>query len=781
MPESSVFSIEKWKAKTQEMIKDRFQNVSPEAKKSIYAALTTCALVPVIKAIPALSVTTIPTLLFGSLSNIGVNVASSALYDWLKSKRKKEQPDEQIELPDEEEIEQLLISSGNEKIKYELDSILQKLDVINTVRDSLHPEDQQHFLDNLQKEITEYGNLPESAAQLWQLRIFGNQNTVNYITHQYFKEQSNLDDATQAKQLQKQIDEYLSWLYADTETIELRGIKREGQQVVQLPLDEIYVPLQIKSFTETDKNSNIQSDKVLTQGRLLSITGGPGSGKTTILLYIAKILSQAIKERKPEIAQKFLSIDDQLPLPILISLSSFSSYLRDLKPADDPHKRSLAAYISHVLIENVVAFNLPSDFFLKILQTGKSILLLLDGLDEVPDESGRSVVREAIEKLVNGRENLRIIVTCRTVAYKGQTALGKGFREIRVLPLEEPHVENLISKAYQHLFKKDKNEQDKKRNELILGVRKLEEERKGRLGENADRLVNSPLLVRMLIIVHFSQRRIPDQRAEFYMRATDTMLLPEHAMSVDVANSIAAQVGGSKEKHLDLVQDLAFAMHQRGKQQGREIEENDLKNILKKEGYDDDIISSFIALTRLRGTVMEERQKSYRFLHLAFQEYLAARYLVEVVRSENQICHFFEQGPILDDWWREPALLTIGYLALNSPKVAQRLVQRFAGCDADAKTRNEKLEPGIQLAMAELAASALIEWGEQMPVHRNEIGRRIITLFEDINIANKTNSVFRARTGGVLARLGDPRDFILDVDAMQFCLVPGGPFMMGSD
>ena len=75
-------------------------------------------------------------------------------------------------------------------------------------------------------------------------------------------------------------------------------------------------------------------------------------------------------------------------------------------------------------------------------------MLLLDGLDEVPDERERIQVREVIERLVDSNAELDIIVTCRIAAYQGRTAIGRDFREFRVKTLEEEHITDLVRQAY---------------------------------------------------------------------------------------------------------------------------------------------------------------------------------------------------------------------------------------------------------------------------------------------------------------------------------------------
>ena len=116
---------------------------------------------------------------------------------------------------------------------------------------------------------------------------------------------------------------------------------------------------------------------------------------------------------------------NELPLPIFVPLASFARYRRNLAGNAPARERMLAYFISHHLISKQADFDLPADFFVQLLKDGRDVLLLLDGLDEVANENERAEVRESVDDLVRGRKDLlRIVVTCRTIAYRsGRTAL----------------------------------------------------------------------------------------------------------------------------------------------------------------------------------------------------------------------------------------------------------------------------------------------------------------------------------------------------------------------
>ncbi|MCP4427909.1 MAG: SUMF1/EgtB/PvdO family nonheme iron enzyme [Chloroflexi bacterium] len=623
--------------------------------------------------------------------------------------------------------------------------------------------------------------------------ISGDNNSVNHIINYYHSKPEN------PELLREQTAAYLSWLLDSAGTIELRGIKREGQQVVQLDLETVYVPLTATTYREDKRRGmmgsgvpqDIDLNDVWGHGKRIIVTGGPGCGKTTVLLHIAWALAAAIYHDNPPLAAEKIGLTGDLPLPIFVPLSAYADHLRKLARVTTPTKpnaHTLASFISRYLIEKQSSFSLPDDFFQRLLQSGQSVMLLLDGLDEVPEEALRVKVRQAIEELTAGREQMRIAVTCRTAAYQGRTALGKGFREIKVKPLDEAHIKNLIRQAYASIYQHDPGLRAKKTQELLSGIERLEGERRRRLGKDAPRLIDSPLLARMLLVVHFSERRLPEQRAELYMKATDAMLLPEYGPDAAVADRIGGLVGGSREAHRDLVQHLAFHMHSQGDKKGREIDEGALRRLLVKEPSYAPHVDDFIALTRLRGTLLEERLGMYRFLHLGFQEFLAARYLAEIVRGEAGaagIAAFLERGasqrsPILDSWWREPALLASGYLSVASPQTAQTLLRRMAGLDEKGAARHKTLSPDVQMGMAEAAAAACMEWQTPPEKLQRDLAARIVALFADDALMGRTKPRLKVEAGIALGYLGDPRPGVCSLEP-KLIPIKAGAFLMGDE
>jgi hypothetical protein len=227
-------------------------------------------------------------------------------------------------------------------------------------------------------------------------------------------------------------------------------------------------------------------------------------------------------------------------------------------------------------------------------------------------------------------------------------------------------------------------------------------------------------------------------------------------------------------------------MHIRGRAAGREIDEqamaDKLRTYLIERGRKpaeaaEALVVDFLNASRARGSLMDERAGYHRFSHLSFQEFLTARYLAEAERDVNQIARFFEeQDRALEPWWREPALLTAGYLSVTTPHTAADFVHRLARLgDTDAP------RTALSLSAAELAATAFLEWGGA-DVTREQLADRLASLLSDANLRGATGNL-RAAAGRALSYLGDPRPGVGLADSypqIVWCEVPAGPFLMGA-
>jgi formylglycine-generating enzyme required for sulfatase activity len=608
---------------------------------------------------------------------------------------------------------------------------------------------------------------------------------------------------------------YLDWLHAATGKVTLRGIikRKDLPGGIELSLDEVYVPLAAEALPEareglkrglgeglgeTSQARRITMRELLAQGSRLALIGAPGCGKTTVLYHIAWTLAEALRTGQTRVAAGRLGLSGELPLPVYVPLSLYADHRRRFADHPDPRQRQLATFINHNLIERQAGLALPDDFFATLLNQGRHVMLLLDGLDEVPSEEERALVSQAVRDLTYGREHAHFIVSSRTRAYQGKAVLGGDFRVVRALPLAPEQVADLIQRAYYAIYpaEVEKDERERRAADLVTSVERLEAERAARMGGGEEtRLVTTPLMVRMLLIVHFNRRRLPEQRAELYMEVVDTLLTSAHNPDERVAQRLA-RLGGDERTRRDMFQVLAFQMHSRGQEAGREIGEREMADWLcaylterrrRPPDVAEELVADFIAASRQRGGLLDERAGRYRFTHLSFQEFLTARYLAEAERDVTRITQFIEdEGRAADAWWREPVLLTVGYLNVTAPDTATDLAHCLAHLD-------DPHPPHTSLAMAaaELAATAFLEWGGAEAT-RDSLARCLADLLTDPELRGASPPL-RAGAGRALAYLGDPRPGVgvIRPDGhgagegvlpdITWCEVPAGPFLLGAN
>ena len=569
----------------------------------------------------------------------------------------------------------------------------------------------------------------------------GDNNHITYIVNRYSPR-----SGVSKEELYAQIEGYLSWVEEEFGKITLYGIEQGGRQVVELPLETVYVPLRAEyaakeqevGFSEKEiakreqaASREISLDEVLSLSSRIIITGGPGSGKTTVLQHIAWTLAHDIRRDSATLCQEKLGLAAPLPLPIYVPLSLYANYRANLEENASGKQRTLAAFIADYLLRNQCSLDLDRDFFANLLRDEKRVLLLLDGLDEVPEEDERILIRQDIEHLVAGKKNLRVLVTSRTAAYQGRAVLGHDFQHVSVLPIDEDQIKKIIEQAYQAIYPDSKSSALKKAKELLDSIRKLEEERRARIGTEAERLVSTPLMTRMFLIVHFNNRRLPDQRADLYQKAVDAMLRPDYALDARVSYDIEHRIGGSLALNREMLELLAFQMHRRGQKQGRDIEEDALREILSADpGYTAKMIDDLIRYTHERGTLLEERGGKYRFIHLSFQEFLVGRYLVEQWGETEKIAAFLEQNAIEDSWWREPILLMLGYLDISKPRKGREMLIRLGGLSEEARQKQSNLSLEKKLTAFELCAKAYLEAQNQAKDLKEKIKERGLFFYQ---------------------------------------------------
>jgi formylglycine-generating enzyme required for sulfatase activity len=591
---------------------------------------------------------------------------------------------------------------------------------------------------------------------------------------------------------------YLDDLYACHATLDLRGI--DEQRPVEIQLTDLYISLTLREPAlatlrgpgavrrfmgssgepgATDEPAHLEAEQAEALERTvtwpealrdhprIAVVGKPGSGKTTLLHYtavrLAEILARDENQRLDE-----LGLDRPL-VPILLPLRDLGAYLHECGP------RELSGNGPRLLLEGLANYyqgrslDLPADFFGRLCDEGKAILLL-DGLDEVSRTDDREIVSGIVREFARRYRRCRYVVTARVAAYTGASEVGADFTICTVDDLDEDQQQRFIANwsACVHRLVYPKS--------TVETIERLawtfNDGLWDAVSENPGvrRLAPNPLLLTVIAIVFFNRQDLPENRAQLYEECV-TVLLRGGRGKVDAAGKERAALLMGLEARRELLAAVAYQMHLGGEQH-KLIDRDDLEQRISaylgprsaNEHEAADLARAFLKELPVHiGLLDEVEQHRFGFSHLSFQEFLAARYIAEQREAVwDELLDRYRES-----WWREVIVLCAGHLSQErSWLFLKRLISR-------GETPAERAEA------LDLATSALLElerFKGQGPI-RSQIRDEALRILE-LCPADSAPAAARVRCGAILASVGDPRAGVCDLPP-PMTRITGGSFVIG--
>ncbi len=618
--------------------------------------------------------------------------------------------------------------------------------------------------------------------------VVGNQNTVNAFPD---------PEETAQKQREKARRAYLRELRATCNALPLAALGEDEGTGADIRLDHIYVDLDTTalilqgdeehkdkyglpgSLQEKGKLSALEAAK---QTKRLALLGDPGAGKSTFVRRLAAWLAAAgLGEAKPP-----EGFEANL-MPILVTLRELAPKLRGLNlealPDRQRQKVLLDALHEQIRAElDVLGNDAPSyaDDLLKDLSGGRC-LLILDGMDEVPNDL-RERVRQAVAFVINRYQVKHIILTCRIRSYSG-SAVFSDFVPYTLAPFDAYKIRSFSQAWYNtqlELKKTPGKEQANKRAEDLASAALALEE----MGSN-------PMLLTSMAIIHQRDIGLPDQRVMLYSLIVDVLARrwqkhktgeqgPSKELGEVLKNSLSIRI---------ILERLGYEAHLASASQERKVQVGDLRRaraieVLESRAYlgSAALASEFLDYLDQRAGLLagfggeQGQSAAYGFPHRSLQEYLAGCYLVGQLDPIGALYQHADEG----EGWDLAVQLGLEEMYYNRRNIKGLLdltYQVSATFDVFDDSQQRMLLWAGQAAS--LVGAENIEQYKDRPRCGKPFLDRIRGQMVNV-MAGTLPPIERSEAGNALARLGDPRPEVINIDHMQLCLIPFGSFLMGA-
>lgn len=360
------------------------------------------------------------------------------------------------------------------------------------------------------------------------------------------------------------------------------------------------------------------------------LRGEAGAGKTTLLWWLAAHASARTLD------------DDLAPLNGLVPFVVPVRTLR-ARGATFPGPAELSG------AAGLVVDGAPEGWAGRVLESGRA-LLLVDGLDEVPPEE-REQAHSWLTQLLARYPDTRCVATVRPLAVEADWLRTEGFAELRLLPMRNEDIQTFV--ASWHRAARLSEQDDAERLDA------LERDLSRQFDQNPTLrdLARTPLLCAVICALH--RRRdgfLPETRWKLYRSALEMLLgQRDHRRRIADPEGIELDV----EESTQLLQRIAvwlvregqseFTRGQALRQLGRALTGMDR---VRPQGPPEQILTH---LLNRSGLLQERADGAYQFIHRTFQDYLAAKELVEDDHLNELLRHADEEP------WQDVVLLAAGH------------------------------------------------------------------------------------------------------------------------
>ncbi|QKJ37652.1 NACHT domain-containing protein [Pseudomonas sp. MPDS] len=470
-----------------------------------------------------------------------------------------------------------------------------------------------------------------------------------------------------------QYDENMRRKYGRIEFVGMSVYKEEASR--RIPLEDIYIPLSVvpeRSVEEVEDTPRINPYMFLKPGSKNIILGDPGSGKSTLMCFLALAgINKALQAR----CEAF----EDNRLAVVVTLRRYADELK--------HRRNLPIldYILEVAQADFNMSGLQNTFFSYYIESGQAILLF-DGLDELPSKEFKSLIRQRIDSFAESFPLNTVIVTSRLVGYEAESRFDDSYGHYRVAKLKVSEIESFINDWYAARID-DAVEKNRNAADLVKIIKHPD-------SDSIRELARNPLLLTIVALVHRIDAVLPDQRVVLYQKCTETLLNTWYKAK---RQDEEAAKGRIERRNRIRVEAIAYWMHRRSlKGKGRSVAPraeliefltrhiSEHESLRPQDELAEDQAEIFVDFIKnSAGLLIEAGDGLYSFIHLTFQEYLCATHLAAFGETGGTASIWKElRGDLQNPRWREVVRLLVA--SLRSTQAQTYFVERLLE-DGDAK------------------------------------------------------------------------------------------------
>jgi formylglycine-generating enzyme required for sulfatase activity len=587
---------------------------------------------------------------------------------------------------------------------------------------------------------------------------------------------------------------YRDWVKKQFGGVDLLGLQlKKGRPP---SLSAIYVPQVCPSAADTDAELRAKhrahgrpaiDEEDLARSRFslavdrlgresLYVSGAPGTGKSTLCRWVAWLAAEgampAAEIPPPDEFVETFGEGLRGRLPVLIRLREFWELLPARAEANLTVS-DLEETIGHWL-DRKRPDALDSTLFRAHLKHG-SVLLVLDGMDEVPVSVGPGSGvwyprRQLIGALVDAVSawapaGNRLLLTSRPYGVSEEDAARLALAAAPLQPLPG-QLQHLLAQRWFAVISGSVDEAAVTTRELFDNIAS-----QPWLVE----LAANPLLLTAMCIVFDEGKRLPQDKHDLYERVVATVLFSRYRTPAEIDQA---------KRELGVI---AYGMHTgAGVQDGRttprpEATFHEVERWLQhyrelKDYTDRSEATAFEARESLlsqSGLFLSTGDRRAGFAHLSFQEFFAAQRSFTV--DEARLAAVFQERAGSPEW-RNTLSFLFGRLVATFPeptKAIELLETRLAAATA-----------GETSGLLVLADAARILTGKGITLRAESLERLQQVLLEAATAGS--SAAARVEVGSALGQLGDRRFradawYLPDDALLGLVEVPEGPFRMGSD